>query len=67
MEGALSQRRNQVFQDYLLAAQSRMESEGRIKIYEDVLAKLEGENQEPTMTNPQRPVPGRPPIRIPTK
>jgi peptidyl-prolyl cis-trans isomerase D len=67
MEGALSQRRGQVFQDYLLAAQSRMESEGRIKIYEDVLAKLEGENQEPTMTNPQRPVPGRPPIRIPTK
>jgi peptidyl-prolyl cis-trans isomerase D len=67
MEGALSQRRGQVFQDYLLAAQSRMESEGKIKIYEDVLAKLEGANEEPTMTNPQRPVPGRPPIRIPTK
>lgn len=63
METALSQRRSQVFLDYIQAAQSRMEREGKIKIYENVLAKIGAENEEPTLTNPQRPVPGRPPQR----
>jgi peptidyl-prolyl cis-trans isomerase D len=69
MESALSERRNQIFEDYILTAQNRMESEGKIKIYEDVLAKLGGENEPPTITNPQgppRPTSGRP-IQIPTK
>ncbi|MDT4955996.1 MAG: peptidyl-prolyl cis-trans isomerase [Acidobacteriota bacterium] len=61
MKGALVERQSQVFEDYLLNAQSRMESEGKIKIYEDALAKI-GDN-EPTITNPQgppRPTSGRP-------
>lgn len=70
MESALTQRRTQVFQDYIQAAQNRMESEGKIKIYENVLATLGGENEEPTITNPQRP-PQRPtsrmPVQIPAK
>ncbi|HKC62198.1 MAG TPA: peptidyl-prolyl cis-trans isomerase, partial [Pyrinomonadaceae bacterium] len=67
MQSALTQRRNQIFEDYISAAQRRMESEGKIKIYEDVLAKLGGgddEEQPPTVTSPQ--IPQRPPAR-PTK
>jgi peptidyl-prolyl cis-trans isomerase D len=67
MQGALAERRNQVFEDYILAARMRMENEGRIKIYEDVLTKLAGD--EPTVTAPQ--LPQRPsrsvPIQIPAK
>jgi peptidyl-prolyl cis-trans isomerase D len=59
METALTQRRSQVFQDYIQAVQNRMEREGKIKIYEDVLAKLGGENEQPTLTTPQRPPSGR--------
>src|SRR5947209_3280913 len=64
MQSALTQRRNQLFEDYISAAQRRMESEGKIKIYEDVLARLGGggdEEQPPTITSPQ--VPQRPPAR----
>lgn len=67
MQSTLAQRRGQVFEDYVQAAQARMENDGKIKIYEDVLAKL-GDN-EPTITNPQRPqLPVRSrPIQIPAK
>lgn len=65
METALTQRRSQVFQDYIQAVQNRMEREGKIKIYEDVLAKLGGENEQPTLTNQQRPTSGR--TQVPTK
>jgi peptidyl-prolyl cis-trans isomerase D len=66
--GAVMERRNQVFEDYVQAAQARMESEGRIKIYDEVLAKLAGD--EPNIsTQPQ--LPQRPtrtlPIQIPSK
>jgi peptidyl-prolyl cis-trans isomerase D len=65
METALTERRSQVFEDYLLAAQTRMENEGQIKIYTDVLEKLAG--NEPTITAPpQRPTSGMP-IQIPVK
>lgn len=37
---ALSDRRNQVFDDYINAIQARMQREGKIKIYEDVLARI---------------------------
>ncbi|MCA1558639.1 MAG: peptidyl-prolyl cis-trans isomerase, partial [Acidobacteria bacterium] len=40
MQEALRERRNQVFDDYINAVQARMQSEGRIKIYEDVLARI---------------------------
>ncbi|MDQ1422171.1 MAG: peptidyl-prolyl cis-trans isomerase, partial [Acidimicrobiaceae bacterium] len=67
IQSALAERRNQVFEDYILAARMRMENEGRIKIYEDALAKLAGD--EPTVTAPQ--LPQRPqrsvPIQIPAK
>ncbi|MDT4966789.1 MAG: peptidyl-prolyl cis-trans isomerase [Acidobacteriota bacterium] len=65
---ALAERRNQVFEDYILAAQNRMEAEGRIKIYDSVLAQLGG-GEEPTINAPQRPqAPARQvPIQIPSK
>jgi len=40
IEQALTERRSQVYEDYLTAARARMEHEGDIKIYEDVLAKV---------------------------
>lgn len=40
MQSALSERRNQVFDDYVNAIQVRMQREGKIKIYEDVLARI---------------------------
>ena len=63
MQNALTQKRNQIFEDYISAAQRRMESEGKIKIYEDVLARLGGgdEEQPPIVTSPQ--IPQRPPAR----
>ncbi|MDQ3820270.1 MAG: peptidylprolyl isomerase, partial [Acidobacteriota bacterium] len=65
MQSALTQKRNQIFEDFISAAQRRMESEGKIKIYEDVLARLGGEEEPPPiLTNPQ--IPQRPPAR-PTK
>jgi peptidyl-prolyl cis-trans isomerase D len=39
-EGMLSTRRNDVFEDYVGAAQSRMEREGRISVREDVLRRV---------------------------
>ncbi|MDT4897667.1 MAG: peptidyl-prolyl cis-trans isomerase [Acidobacteriota bacterium] len=67
IQSALAERRSQVFEDYILAAQTRMETEGRIKIYDDVIAKLGG--GEPTIATPQ--LPQRPtrsvPIQIPAK
>ena len=67
IQGALMERRSQVFEDYILAAQTRMETEGRIKIYNDVLATLGG--NEPAITTPQLPQsPARSmPIQIPAK
>jgi parvulin-like peptidyl-prolyl isomerase len=66
MLSALSQRRNQVFEDFILATQARMEREGKIKIYEDVLANIGGD--EPTITSPGQPrPPGSLPIQIPTE
>lgn len=67
MQSALAERQGQIFQDYIAAAQKRLEDAGKVKIYQDVLAKL-GDN-EPTITNPQlpqSPVRSRP-IQIPTK
>ncbi|HKQ99325.1 MAG TPA: peptidyl-prolyl cis-trans isomerase [Pyrinomonadaceae bacterium] len=67
MDLTLRDRQEQVFEDYILAAQARMEAEGRIKIYTDVLEKLGG-NEPPAAapTLPQRPSSSLP-IQIPTK
>jgi peptidyl-prolyl cis-trans isomerase D len=45
-QSMLSERQGQVFEDYVAGVQERMKREGKIKIYEDVLATLE-EDEEP--------------------
>jgi peptidyl-prolyl cis-trans isomerase D len=57
VQGALMERRSQVFEDYVQAVQARMESEGRIKIYNEVIAQLGG--NEPTISSQP---PGQPPV-----
>ena len=69
MQNALGERRSQVFEDYIMAAQARMEAAGQIYIDQDVLGKLGG-GEEPTVVAPP---PGLPPgatsapIEIPVK
>ncbi|HKO99452.1 MAG TPA: SurA N-terminal domain-containing protein [Pyrinomonadaceae bacterium] len=44
MTTMLSSRQNQVFEDYITATQQRMKQDGKIKIYQDVLSRMdEGE------------------------
>ncbi len=52
---AVSSRRDQVFEDYISSTRKRLESDGKIKIYEDVLAKMP--EDEPALAPP----PGFPP------
>jgi peptidyl-prolyl cis-trans isomerase D len=61
MQSALTERKNQVFEDYLAAVQRTMESNGKIKIYKDVLANFI-DSEEPEAA-PQR----RPPLQLPKK
>jgi len=61
MQSALTERKNQVFEDYLSAVKRTMESNGKIKIYKDVLANLI-DSEEPEAA-PQR----RPPLQLPKK
>jgi parvulin-like peptidyl-prolyl isomerase len=68
VQTALMERRSQLFEDYISAAKSRMENEGRIKIYQDVLAQFR--DNEPTVTAPPRPLQRQTtslPIQIPEK
>jgi peptidyl-prolyl cis-trans isomerase D len=46
MQTALTERKNQVFDDYLATVQKRMESSGKIKIDRDVLSSLQEEEPE---------------------
>ena len=55
----LSERQNQVFEDYISTVQDRMKREGKIKIYSDVLARME--ESEPVIA------PSRPNFPIPTQ
>jgi peptidyl-prolyl cis-trans isomerase D len=61
MQSALTERKDQVFGDYLTAVQGRMEQDGKIKIYKDVLAGMQDE--EAPEAQPQR----RPPLQLPKK
>ncbi|HEY5074339.1 MAG TPA: SurA N-terminal domain-containing protein [Pyrinomonadaceae bacterium] len=61
MQSALTERKNQVFDDYLTAVQRGMEQAGKIKIYKDVLAGMQEE--EAPEAQPQR----RPPLQLPKK
>ncbi|MEO8573687.1 MAG: SurA N-terminal domain-containing protein, partial [Pyrinomonadaceae bacterium] len=47
MEQMVTQKRGEVFQDYLGSTRLRMEAGGDIKIYKDVVAKVEDESPEP--------------------
>lgn len=52
MQQMLQQKRGEVFSEYLAATRHRMETEGQIKIYDEVLAKLDAADQPaapPTM------------------
>jgi peptidyl-prolyl cis-trans isomerase D len=40
-QSMLSERQNQVFEDYIAAVQQRMRRDGKIRIYDDVLAQLD--------------------------
>jgi peptidyl-prolyl cis-trans isomerase D len=57
IESALSERRNQVFDDYLVAARRQLEEKGQIELYPETLAQLDEE--EPAAQ------PRRAPITIP--
>jgi parvulin-like peptidyl-prolyl isomerase len=55
----LSERQNQVFEDYISTVQDRMKRDGKIKIYDDVLARME--EAEPVFAPP------RPNFPLPTQ
>ncbi|MGB7923584.1 MAG: peptidyl-prolyl cis-trans isomerase [Pyrinomonadaceae bacterium] len=56
----LSTRRNQVFDDYIAGVQSRMQRDGKIKIYDDVLAKMAEDEPAAAPPPPQRAPPRMP-------
>ena len=50
----LQQKRGAVFSDYLAAVRQRMEQSGDIKIYNDVIAKLDADSKDDTPDFPQQ-------------
>ena len=54
MQSALTERKNQVFEDYLTAVQRSMEQSGKIKVNKDVLATMQDE-EAPEALPRQRP------------
>ena len=46
LEQMLSKRRSDVFGDYMEAVRRKMESSGSIKVYKDVLTKIDGQDQD---------------------
>jgi hypothetical protein len=48
---ALTQKQNQLYEDYISAVQQRMKQSGKIKIYSDVIQSLE--DSEPEVESPQ--------------
>jgi peptidyl-prolyl cis-trans isomerase D len=50
MQTALSTKKSQVFEDYIAAVQNRMRKDGEIKIYDEVVARLD---EVPTLAPPQ--------------
>jgi peptidyl-prolyl cis-trans isomerase D len=54
MANATTERRNQIFEDYLASVRTRMEREGKIKVNKDVLASFQSE-EEPVAAPPRRP------------
>lgn len=57
MQTALTERKNQVFLDYLESVKTRMDQAGKIKIYKDVLATMQDEEPEAApRRQPQLPI-----------
>jgi len=58
MQQALTERKNQVFEDYLGAVKMRMEQAGKIKIYKDVFDTIQEDEPEaaPPRRQPQLPI-----------
>ncbi|HEY0079876.1 MAG TPA: peptidyl-prolyl cis-trans isomerase [Pyrinomonadaceae bacterium] len=56
IDSSISERRTQVFEDYLGAARQRFEREGKIRVYDEVLARLEDE-EPPAAAPPTRGLP----------
>jgi peptidyl-prolyl cis-trans isomerase D len=57
MQTALTERKNQVFEDYLNAVKARMEQAGNIKIYKDVFETIQEEEPEALpQRRPQLPI-----------
>ena len=48
---ALSSRRDQVFEDYITSTRKRLEADGKIKVYDDVLASIV-DDEEPSLIPP---------------
>ena len=61
VESALTTRRNEVFDEYVASLRRRLETQGEIQIYKDVLAKI-AVVEEPSFTMPRAP---RAPITVP--
>lgn len=59
MSTMLDERKNQVFEDYVRAAHQRMKQEGKIKIYEDVLASIQDDESGMSAPLPQIPLPAQ--------
>jgi peptidyl-prolyl cis-trans isomerase D len=57
MQSALTERKNQVFEDYLSSVKSRLDQAGKIRVYKDVLATIqEAEPEAAPRRQPQLPV-----------
>ena len=52
-QSKLTERQNQIFEDYIATVQEQMKRDGKIKIYADVLASME--EDEPVAAPPPRP------------
>jgi peptidyl-prolyl cis-trans isomerase D len=48
-ESMISERQNQVFEDYIAAIQEKLKKEGKIKIYQDVLETLPEDEDQPAL------------------
>jgi peptidyl-prolyl cis-trans isomerase D len=56
-QSLISDRQNQVFEDYITEVQNRMKKDGKIKIYDDVMARLEEDEPAAAPPRPRFPVP----------
>ncbi|HYX42310.1 MAG TPA: peptidyl-prolyl cis-trans isomerase, partial [Pyrinomonadaceae bacterium] len=60
IKSALETKRNDVYEDYISALRARLERAGKIKIYDDVLARVSDEEEPSAVPAPPRrlPIPG---------